>query len=166
MNRVLEYRTSLSPDDALARIRSAVIQRGEKPPSYSAVWSGDDGKVFVGRIQGDRFTVWRIPRMRNLWAPVLTGRVIAAEGGSVVRAGIRINRAGQICSVLWAAFLSGYGVLTLRNDLEAGRISQVYGAFGMAAAMAFIGGLGIVFGLMDREDLRELLERLFPDRTS
>jgi hypothetical protein len=79
LERTVMLRTGLSPDDAIAGLKSQV----KAGPTFSFDLPRDDVPL-RGRIEGRRFEVVRRTQFWNSFTPIARGEVVEADGGSAV----------------------------------------------------------------------------------
>jgi hypothetical protein len=144
LERKVTLRTGLSPDDAVAGLRSQV--------RTGALFSFElprDEVPLRGRIEGRHFEVVRRTQFWNSFTPIATGDVAEADGGSAVTVTCSMHLVPFASLVVWTVVSAGLvGGLAMLELLS--------GPFGML--MILMPALGPAVGwLMWRKDLDALL---------
>jgi hypothetical protein len=61
----------------------------------------DSGPPFVGWVEGNRFKFVRAITGRNSFLPIISGRLVAGEGGAVVQATLRLAHSVALFMAFW-----------------------------------------------------------------
>ena len=97
----------------------------------------DSGPPFVGWVEGNRFKFVRVITGRNSFLPIISGRVVAAEGGAVVQATLRLAHSVAIFMAFWMSAVT-YGA-----------VEGLPRAWGKSDVMGMVLPLGLpIFGLV------------------
>jgi hypothetical protein len=86
---------------------SAVIRRVEARVGDIGSDGPEGSTLFEGAVQGNEFCLFRIARSKNLFLPVIRGKVLSAPGGAVVKVKMRPHGYALTCLSVW------YGIIIL-----------------------------------------------------
>jgi hypothetical protein len=156
----LNYRTSLAPEVAAARLREKV---DAITTTYLIVPGVTKGKAFVGRVSDERFDIRVRQTGRNSLAPSAVGQIQRTGGGSEIVAQVGVGRA---ISHALGVFLVLIAVLCAPAALVAG--ASAVATVGITACCAVAGVLvwmrgpeDLGFPRSEADALKNLLDATF-----
>ena len=105
-------------------------------------WFPDSGPQFIGWVENNRFKFHRVITGRNSFLPIISGKVIPAEGGAVLQVRLRLALPVAIFMTFWMTMTIYAAIETLPRAVQG---SNVMGAV-LALGMPLFGVALTVFG--------------------
>ena len=120
--------------------------------SFTARGLGYSKREFIGCAEGKDFQVYCSSQGKNTWRPVLRGKVLDKEGGSLIEAHFDIHDLAKMASLIWIIVVSSTAYSFLSIDK--------YTACHLFAMAFAVGPIAFFVGFIVRGERKKLLALL------
>jgi hypothetical protein len=144
------FETPLSVAQVLERLGRVIRPRQSR-------WEAVEPVPFVGKIEGERFTIRRVLPYRNDFRPVISGHVVPIVSGSRIDIVLRLTLPVAMVMGVWLAFASVAAAVGLWHSI---RTSDTRRLLGVVLPLFGCGLVAVGFIPEKRKAIRLLTDAL------
>jgi hypothetical protein len=152
------FEAPLSVPHALDRLGRLIRPRQSRWDAVEAALSWEQKSVpFVGKIEGDRFTIRRVIPYRNDFRPVISGHVVPIVPGSRIDIVLRLTLPVAVVMVVWLALACVAAAAGVWHSI---RTSDARGLLAVALPLFGCGLVSLAFIPEKRKAIKILADAL------